>query len=286
MVERWLQKWDAEEVRRLIEGNNAPPPLYIRPVGTSLDRAEALLSEAGWGARRVGQDVPCLQVEDGTNPADILDVVPGLIQDPGAALVTVYADAPPGSKVADLCAAPGGKALAFAGAGSYVLAADRSKSRLGVLKENLERLAGPVVAAGGRVDVVRAEGRAPPLREAPFVLLDVPCSGTGTLRRHPDAKWKLSPHRIVRMASLQREILEAGADLVPRGGHLVYSTCTLETEEDEGQVKTFLARHSEFRLDPTATGASAHVDERGFLRVLPQSTGFDGAFAARMVRRG
>ncbi len=122
------------------------------------------------------QGVPCLQLDHGTNPAQILEVVPGIIQDPGAALVTVYADVPPGGMVGDLCAAPGGKTLAMAAGGAYVLAADRSLSRLRLLRENLARV-------GGRVHLVAALAQAPPFREVPFLLLDVPCSGTGNLTK-------------------------------------------------------------------------------------------------------
>jgi 16S rRNA (cytosine967-C5)-methyltransferase len=188
--------------------------------------------------------------------------------------------------VTDLCAAPGGKALALAGDGFYVLAADRSWARLCTLRENLRRLQEPIQTAGGRVVVVRAEAQAPPLREESFLVLDVPCSGTGTLRRHPDARWRLSPRALARAAGLQGRILDAGAALVPPGGHLVYSTCTLEPEENEEQVKTLLTRHPEFHLDPTETAASTYVDSEGLLRVLPQVTGFDGAFGARLGRRG
>ena len=107
------------------------------------------------------------------------------MQDPGAALVTVYADVPKGETVGDLCAAPGGKTLALAESGAYVLAADRSLSRLALLRENLARV-------GGRVELVAALADNPPFREIPAVSLDVPCSGTGTLRRHPDARWRLT----------------------------------------------------------------------------------------------
>lgn len=277
MVDRWLVRWSPQEVARLVESNNTQPPLFLRPLGLSTREAAALLEKAGYGCRALQEGLPCLRLEDGTNPALLLERVPGIVQDPGAALVTVYADPPPGRPVTDLCAAPGGKALALAGEGAYVLAADRSRPRLGVLKENLARI-------GGRVEVLRADARVPPFEEAAFVLLDVPCSGTGTLRRHPDARWRLEPGSVSSLAGLQAEMLEAASALVPPGGHLVYATCTLEPEENEEQVNTFLARHSGFEVQVTSTAASDYVDEDGLLRVLPQVTGFDGAFAARLVR--
>ncbi len=278
LVRRWMERWTPEEVRDLVELNNTPPPLYVRPLKDSLPAARAMLSSAGLKAAEVEEGVPCLRVEDGTDPARVLEIVAGVIQDPGAALVTVYADVPPDVLVADLCAAPGGKTLALAGGGAYVLAADRSFGRLRVLKDNLARV-------GGRVDMVVALAQAPPLRMAPFVLLDVPCSGTGTLRRHPDGRWRLTQDTLNRLVQVQREILKRGCELVPPGGHLVYSTCTLEPEENEEQVEEFLMRHPEFSMDQTRAAPSGYLDHQGCLRVIPQVSGFDGAFSARLVRK-
>lgn len=277
LVARWLNRWPPEEVRKLVEWNNVPPPLYLRPLSITPEEGLRRLAEEGVEARIPGGGVPCLLVEDGTNPASLLEVFPGIIQDPGAALVTLYADPPRGVGVFDLCAAPGGKALALAGKASYVLAADRSFSRMRVLGQNLDRLGGPVHA-------VVADARRPPFSEAPFVLLDVPCSGTGTLRRHPDARWRLTPEMLGGLVELQREMLEAAGRLIPPGGHLVYSTCTLEEEENELQVEGYLARNREFSLEGTGAVDPSFLDERGFLRVSPQGAGYDGAFAARLVK--
>ena len=277
MVSRWLERWSPEEVLQLLEWNNRPAPLYFRPLKSTPEAARALLSEHGWEAREALPGIPCLQMEHGTNPAQILDVVPGIIQDPGAALVTVYADVPSKGLVGDLCAAPGGKTLAMAAAGAYVLAADRSLNRLRLLRENLARV-------GGRVHLVVALAQNPPLRELPFLLLDVPCSGTGTLRRHPDARWRLTLDTLEAMVRIQREILEVGGRLVSKGGVLVYSTCTLEPEENWCQVEAFLSRHSDFSVEESGTVSREYLDELGCLSVMPQTAGFDGAFGARLVR--
>ena len=278
MISRWLRRWSPEEVLQLVEWNNAPPPLYLRPLTSTLDEARFVLSAQGWESRALGPGVPCLQLDHGTNPARVLETVPGIMQDPGAALVTVYADVPPGGLVGDLCAAPGGKTLAMAGGGAYVLAADRSLSRLRLLKENLARV-------GGRVHLVAALAQAPPFRELPFVLLDVPCSGTGTLRRHPDARWRLTMDTLNRLVRIQREMLDAGSRLVTMGGVLVYSTCTLEPEENTGQVEAFLSRCPDFFLEESGSVSGEYLNEQGCLSVMPQTAGFDGAFGARMVRR-
>lgn len=277
MITRWLERWTPDEVRRLVEWNNTPPPSFFRPLGTSIEDARSRLLSDGIDVPEAVEGNPCLRVPDGTNPAQFLGATPGIMQDPGAALVTVYGDLPSGGWVVDACAAPGGKALAVASQGAYVLAADRSMPRLRLVRENLQRV-------GGRVDLVAALAQAPPFREVPCLLLDVPCTGTGTLRRHPDSRWRLEPGTVDRLATVQDAILEAWADRLAVGGVLVYSTCSLEREENQDRVETFLRKHQGFRLEATDAVPRAFVSNEGYLVVTPQSSGFDGAFAARLVR--
>jgi 16S rRNA (cytosine967-C5)-methyltransferase len=211
----------------------------------------------------------------------VLAVIPAVVQDPAAGLVTRYADVPKGALVADLCAAPGGKALELAERARYVMAADVSFGRMARVRENAERIGGLPLG------LVVADARWPAIGEADVVLIDVPCTGTGTLRRHPDGKWRLTPADLPALVELQREILEAAARCVRPGGLLIYSTCSLEPEENEDQVNAFLERHREFEPAPPPAGtvAAELLDEVGRLVVLPQATGTDGAFAARL-RRG
>lgn len=299
LVERWLRRWPYAEVLALVEKNNAVPPLFLRPLLHSPEEAEARLREGGIEAAPTAWDAPCVELSSGTDPGVALARVPGVIQDPGAALVTVFADPPSGEPAADLCAAPGGKTLALARRASYVFAADRSARRLRLLRENLDRLetwspaveereAGteaeraPGALAPVRLVVARAEE--PPLDEASFVLVDVPCTGTGTFRRHPDARWRLDEEKVAELAAVQARILEGAATVVAPGGTLVYSTCTLEPEENEERVEAFLQAHPGFRREPGSALGSELLDEAGDLRVLPQHTGFDGAYAARLRR--
>jgi 16S rRNA (cytosine967-C5)-methyltransferase len=142
------------------------------------------------------------------------------------------------------------------------------------------------VGWGGRVGAVVADGRHPPFRAADAVLLDAPCTGTGTFRRHPDGRWRVGTEDLAALAALQAELLEAAAPLVRPGGLLVYSTCSLEREENEERVDEFLARHPEFEPAPPDGAVPAQVlDAAGRLCVLPQRQGVDGAFAARLRRR-
>ena len=201
------------------------------------------------------------------------------MQDPGASLVTDYAAIEPGSIAADLCAAPGGKSLELSRRASLVVASDISFGRLGRVVENARR-----VDARGILPLV-ADARFPALRPLDAVLVDVPCTGTGTFRRHPDARWRLKPSDLAVMGALQRAIIRSAATLVRPGGLLVYSTCSLEPEENDAQVESFLADHPDFALEPPPEGAvPAAALDAGRLRVLPQRHGTDGAFAARLRR--
>jgi 16S rRNA (cytosine967-C5)-methyltransferase len=229
-------------------------------------------------AESVDEGTRCVRLGVGVMPAEALTVLPhAVVQDPAANMVSVYTDVPIGTKVADLCAAPGGKLLAVSDRPLYTLAVDRSEARLRMVRENAAR-------TERHVGLAVADARRPPLRSVDVVLLDAPCTGTGTFARRPDARWRLGPESVTEMAALQAEMLVATADVVAPGGLLVYSTCSLEPEENEAQVEAFLAARPDFRVDSTGAVPGRFVDDRGFLVVRPQETGFDGAFAARLRR--
>jgi len=181
----------------------------------------------------------------------------------------------------DLCAAPGGKALELSRTASLVVAADRSVPREQRLRGNLRR-----VEARNVVSVV-ADALAPAVLPVDAVLLDAPCTGTGTFRRHPDARWRLKPSDLAVMATTQRALLRSAAQIVRPGGLLVYATCSLETEENDAQIESFLAEHPDWALEPPPEGVvAASVLDAGRLRTLPQRHAVDGAFAARLRRAG
>jgi 16S rRNA (cytosine967-C5)-methyltransferase len=199
------------------------------------------------------------------------------VQDPAATLVTQYAAIPPACVVADVCAAPGGKTLELARGAATVIASDKSAARLSRLAENIRRVDATVI------ELLVMDARTPAVRQVDAVLVDAPCTGTGTFRRHPDARWRLKPGDIPQMAATQRSLLDAAAAIVKPGGLLVYSTCSLESEENDQPVDQFLESHPEFTLEaPPAGTVPAEVLDRGRLRVLPQLHGTDGAFAARL----
>jgi 16S rRNA (cytosine967-C5)-methyltransferase len=206
------------------------------------------------------------------------------VQDAAAQIPARLLAAGPGQTTLDLCAAPGGKTLQLAAAGAEVVALDRSAARLTRVRENLARarLKAELVAAD-------AASWADP-RQFDAVLLDAPCSATGTFRRHPDVLWGARPGDIAKLAEVQARLLASAAPRVAPGGRLVYCVCSLEPEEGEGQVGLFLRRHPQFRLSPIAPGEggapAASITSEGFARILPfhMEGGCDGFFAARLVR--
>ncbi len=211
------------------------------------------------------------------------------VQDAAAALPVRLFGAVGGLRVADLCAAPGGKAAQLAAAGARVTAVDRSAARLARLQDNLARLS--LTAELVCADV--AEWAAEPFD---LVLLDAPCSSTGTIRRHPDVPWLKQPADIVKLAALQRRLLERAASLVKPGGMLVYCTCSLEPEEGEDIVAGLLAHEPGVRRAPVAAsevfGRAEFISAAGDLRTLPchfpdpdsRLAGVDGFYAARLIR--
>lgn len=278
LVDRWLERWSVREVRALVEANNRRPDLTLHPLELTEEEAVAVLAAAGIEAEPVGDGTGCVRLVEGARPAATLAAIPcAIIQDPGAALVAHYADLPPASRVADLCSAPGGKVLAAWRRPVYTLAIDRSESRIQMVRENARR-------TGRAMGLVVADARKPPLEEVDVVLLDVPCTGTGTFARHPDARWRLLPSAIDAMTALQDEMLDAAAEVVTPGGLLVYSTCSLEPEENEERVDGFLGRRPEFEIEATEAVGPRHLDDAGRFRSTPHEHGFDGAFAARMRR--
>jgi 16S rRNA (cytosine967-C5)-methyltransferase len=281
LVARWLARWGEEATAVLLMKNNAEAPVVIRPYGIVREQLEAMLEASGVDVGDALLAKDSIQISGGISLTELGAFKQGLffIQDPGSTLVTQYASIAQGTVVADLCAAPGGKSLELTRVAKTVIAADRSPQRLLRLLENRKRL------EANNLFVVAADARFPVIRPVDAVLIDVPCTGTGTFRRHPDARWRLKISDLSVMSALQSSILRAAAEVVKPGGLLIYSTCSLEPEENELQVNDFLRKNPEWTLEPPPSGAvPAETLDNGFLRVLPQVHGTDGAFAARLRR--
>ncbi len=275
VFERWSRAWGPQVVaaaRRAIISRPALDLSFARgdadyPLGTALAPLHRRLDDSSAVARLPGYDEGNWWVQD------LAASLPARM---------VPADA---RRVLDACAAPGGKTMQLAAAGHEVTALDRSESRLSRLKENLAR-------TGLKAELVVGDARewSP---NAPFdaVLLDAPCSATGTFRRHPEVLYRARPEIIVQMAAFQAELLLHAAEWVRPGGSLVYAVCSLEPEEGERQIDTFLAERPDYRIEP-AIGIVDGVtpDAKGRLRILPgmieERGGLDGFFAAHLVRGG
>jgi 16S rRNA (cytosine967-C5)-methyltransferase len=279
LVERWVARWGAEEARSLIEANNQRPDSFLRPVGLSTSEALRRLAENGLAGESVEGFPDSIRLIGDSSPAAALAVVPSVIQDPAAAMVVRYAELPEGELVLDLSAAPGGKTVGLAERAGYVVAADLSPSRIRRVRANAVR-----TGMGDRVGLAVADGRWPPFAPVPAVLLDAPCAGTGTFRRHVDGRWRIGEDDLRSLAGLQRELIDSAAALVRPGGLLVYSTCSIEPEENEVQIETFLQRDRRFSLEAPGRPLDGTMLDCGLLRVLPQRHGVDGAFAARLRR--
>jgi len=282
LVARWRTHFGNEATDRLLAWNDSKPRLTLQLARWDATLLSRRLKEAGYGVREAPFGAG-LQV---TAPSSLLPArLPGyaeggfIVQDPAHALLCRYAAIPRGALVYDACAAPGGKAVTLERLGARVVAGDARRDRIGRLAETARR-------AGVAIRIALAD-----LLSAPFaagtldaVLVDSPCSATGTMARHPDARWRVAEGTIARAARRQLALLAAAAPLVKRGGLLIYATCSLEPEEDSEIVNEFLARHPAFaRARPGAVPAELLTAEGDF-QTLPQHHAVDGAYAARLVR--
>ncbi|MBW3669104.1 MAG: hypothetical protein KY443_07825 [Actinobacteria bacterium] len=241
------------------------------------------LSYPDWVVRRlaadIGIDAAGAALEQMNIAPTVTEREDGYVQDEASQWVAAYVGAQPGARVADLCAAPGGKATAMASdKPALVVASDVLDHRVGLVQSNVRRL------RLGNVAVLQADGRRPPYPPATFdrVLLDAPCSGLGVLRRRPDARWRIEPGDIERLAALQRDLLDAAVDLVKPGGVLVYSVCTLTLAESADIDAWLAAAHPNLVALPPPPAPWEPLG-RG-ARLLPQTAGTDGMYVLGLRR--
>ena len=281
LIARWIERWGEQDTERLLALNNAEAPIVIRPYGIVREQLEAMLEEAGVHVAEAPYVSDSIAISGGITFTELGAFKKGLffVQDPAATLVTEYAAIAPSTIVSDLCAAPGGKSLELSKTAGTVIASDKSLGRLQRLLSNERRL------ETTNVFPFVGDARHPAVAPVDAVLIDVPCTGTGTFRRHPDARWRLKISDLAVMAALQKLIVRAASKVVKPGGLLVYSTCSLEPEENDEQVDSFLSENPDWILEAPPEGSVApELLDGGRLRVLPQRHGTDGAFAARLRR--
>jgi 16S rRNA (cytosine967-C5)-methyltransferase len=278
LVRRWLGQFGTRGTEDLLRWNNTRPRLAIQAARGDLESLRIRLQAGGVEVEAAPYDAGL--VVGSSRPERLPGYGDGqfVVQNPAQSLIARFANLPPGSTVYDACAAPGGKTVALGRSARMVVAGDVSPSRARRLQENLAR------AGSGREQVIVADGRRPPLRPTNAVVMDVPCLGTGTFARHPDARWRVTPEALDSLVRLQAELLDRSAAVVAPGGLLVYSTCSLEPEENQSQVERFLQAHPEFRREATDAVSPDLLSPEGDLMILPQRHGTDGAYAARLRR--
>jgi len=287
MVTRWLEALGLAATRSLLAFNNEVPGTYLRRRLRGLSRQQFESDCRGLCDAVPGpNDLYYRFTRKGMTVDELRLFQLGActVQAPSAGWVVAMMEPRAGGRILDLCAAPGGKTALlaeYAGEEGSVCACDISLSRLRRAMENASRMGlaniYPVVCDG---------------RKLPFagmfdaLLLDAPCTGTGVLQRHPDARSLRTEEDLAHIVGVQDSLLDAAAGLVDNGGLVVYATCSLEPEENEQRVKAFLARHPEFRSErPPRAIPARYVDLDGFLRVTPWEHAMDGAFAARLRKR-
>jgi len=291
LIERWINAFGADEVEAFARANNEPAPIAFRVVNRRAREAEICERLRQSGAELV----PSKVVKGGwriTGAGSLLAqlVVEGqlYLQDEASQLVATVVDARPGQRVLDLCAAPGSKTTQIADEypnsaviSPIVVASDLREHRLRTVVSSA-KLHGLT-----NIHCLALDGLQPlPLAESAFdrVLVDAPCSGTGTLRRNPEIRWRISPADILDLSRRQKQLLLNAARVVKPGGRLIYSTCSVEPDENEDVVQAFLENNKSFRRDQLSLDSSLQTP-LGAARTWPQRQGTDGFFICAFARK-
>jgi 16S rRNA (cytosine967-C5)-methyltransferase len=286
LVKRWVKRYGEDFTEKLLIANNEKPTLYLRvnELKTNSDELKALLNKVGLKFTDAKYLNNFIKLNNLTNIASWEKFKEGYfsIQDESTGFSCRLLDTKPGMRVLDLCAAPGGKTGLIADImknEGEIVAIDRFESRAKILEKNLDRLG----AANVRIEIIDAnefEGE-----YFDRVLVDAPCSGIGTLTKKPDIKWKRDLGDIRKLSELQYQLLAKGASLLKPNGVIVYSTCTIEPEENIEVVNKFLSNHKNFSLISAKDDFdSAVIDENGCIQTMPNINGIDGAFAAKIIK--
>lgn len=291
LVEHWLSRFGFEETEALLRANNEPAPTVLRVNRTQIDPGQLLtrLRGAGYAVEPTAYSPVGIGIESAGTPERIAGYDEGLfsLQGEAAQLVSFLAAPHGGACVLDACAAPGGKATHLAelmGDRGEIIALDINRRGLARVERMAQRLHLSIVQTAA----ADATTWLPSGESFDCVLVDAPCSGLGTLRQHPEVKWRRSPSDITARAGLQQRLLFHLADCVRPGGTLVYATCTLTGEENENVLAAFLRRQPQFVIaDPRPLlpdNARHLISTDGVLRTFPHRHGLDGFFAVRLQR--
>ncbi len=290
LVKRWIKAFGYQEAEELCRFNNQEAGLILRANTLKTDRDSLMNMLKDSGAEAEISDWAPEAVKCVSHGA--LDSLKPLqegfcqVQDESSMQVAHVVDPQPGEFIIDTCAAPGGKTTHMAALmknQGRILAGDVYDHKLKRVRDNAERLGISIIET---LEIDAREIGAKFKGQADRVLVDAPCSGLGVLRRKPDARWKKSPELLKELPELQREILQSASEAVKSGGVLVYSTCTIDREENSAVVESFLKENPDFSLEVTGKYLPSHKSEDSMVQLYPQRDGTDGFFIARMKRKG
>jgi 16S rRNA (cytosine967-C5)-methyltransferase len=317
LIERWTQAFGVEEAEAFARANNEPAPVAFRVVKNRAQEADVIerlraagaelvpskIAAGAWrvtgtagvpsaavkqspdrGASTTAGDTPAVPVSSVSSLlAELASAGEIYLQDEASQLVAGMLDIRPGQSVLDLCAAPGSKATQIADLSrdsAFIVAADLYDHRLHTLVSSAQ------LQGFNSIHCIVTDGlRRLPFNEQSFarVLVDAPCSGTGTLRRNPEIRWRISPADIADLARRQQQLLGNAARALKPGGRLVYSTCSVEPDENEAVVKSFLENDENFAQAPLSQQISVSSDA---VRTWPHREGTDGFFMSAFTRKG
>jgi len=287
LIDRWLSTFGLAKTKKILLFNNEKPSIYLRRTFRQITRQQfesdvRLLCDAASGYRDL-----YYRLKKNLQPENLQLIQQGLcnIQAPSSGWVVALLDVARGEHLLDMCAAPGGKSVLMAelaGDSGTVCSCEVNFNRLEKLVETA------TVMHLQNIYPLVADAIYPPVRGTfDKVLLDAPCTATGVLHRHPEARWIRSIDDLNRLTAVQEELLEAATKLVENDGVIVYATCSLEPEENEQQIGRFLERHPEFVLEGAPDIIPKRfIDEKGFLRITPFEHSMDGMFGARLRKTG
>lgn len=288
MVRRWEQRFSREELEELLYINNKRPyvPIRVNTLLSNVDEIRKVLDENGFTYFVSDYNPSSFIVKNPKMDISSLSIFKEgkiTIQDPSASMAAKLTNAKAGDFVIDTCAAPGGKSFYIAemtGDNCNIFSLDKYETKLRQIDENKERLKlKSINTMVGDAESVTFE------EQADIVLCDVPCSGLGTLSKKPDIKWKRDIDDIYILSGVQKRILQHASELVKPGGALIYSTCTIEPEENREVIERFLKKNPEFEIDPAENYLPLEVCNNGCMETYLHRHFIDGAFAVRMIKK-
>lgn len=290
MIETWTEQWGEETTEKLCHWFNQTPTIDIRinPLKTTTKTLQTQLTQAGFNPIPLPPFPSTLRLQ---GKIGNIQTLPGFkqghwtIQDSSAQLVSYLLDPQPGETIIDACAAPGGKTTHIAeliGDQGTIIACDRTSFRLKKVQQNAQRL------QLNSIQTILGDSRHLPqfINQGDRVLVDVPCSGLGTLHRHPDIRWRQTPEQIDELSDLQQEILTQATQWVKPQGTLVYATCTLNPTENQKIIESFLTHHPQWTIEPPSPNwlFSSFVTSSKWIEILPHEHHMDGFFMVKLKK--